>query len=94
LRGDRSRTEAAAKRLSFEQLRDDVRRSLVRAEVVDRRDVRVVEDSGRARFLLEALEAIGVLGERRGKDFDRDLAAEAGVLRAVHLAHPPGTELG
>jgi hypothetical protein len=47
----------------------------VRADIVDRRDVGMVENSCRARLLLKAPQTIRVLGERRRKNFDRDLSA-------------------
>lgn len=43
-----------AQRLSFQKLADDVRRSLVRPDVVDGNDVGVVEDTRSPRLLLEA----------------------------------------
>jgi len=52
---------------TFEQFGDDVRRVLVSADVVDRQDVRMVESRSRARFLLEAFEPVGVLGEISGQ---------------------------
>jgi hypothetical protein len=48
----------------------------------------VIENPGRARFLLEALQAVRVGRERRRQDLDRDVAAQARVLRTVHLSHP------
>ena len=83
-----------AQRLSFEQLGDDVRHSFVAAGVVDRKDVRVVQRADGTRFQLEASQPLGVRGQRGGQHLDRDLAAEARIARAVHLAHPSGTERG
>ena len=50
-----------AQRLAFQQLLDDLGSALVLAGVVDDRDVGVVENSGRAGLLFEALEAVRVL---------------------------------
>ena len=91
---DRAGTETATQRLALEELGDDVRRTLVRTEVVDGGDVRVVEHARGAGLLLEAFQAIGVLRERGGQHLDRDFAAEARVLRAVDLPHASRTELG
>ena len=55
--------EPLAQRLAFEQLRDDVGRAVVRADVVDRQDVRVVQRRRRLRLLLES--ARGARGRRR-----------------------------
>jgi hypothetical protein len=44
------------------------------------------------RFPLEAREAIGIARERVRDDFQRDVAVESGVARAVDLAHATGAE--
>ena len=84
--------DALAQRLALEQLRDDVRRAVSRADVEDREDVRMVERRGGARLLLEAAQPIGIGRERGGQDLDRDLASEPRVARAVDLAHAAGAE--
>src|ERR1019366_1673591 len=55
--------------------------------VVDGQDVGMVEHPGRSRFLLEPPQRLDIPGEIAREDFDRDVAAEAGILRSVHLAH-------
>ena len=70
--------QARAQRLALEELGHDVRRAVLHAEVVHRRDPRMVEDAGGPRLGLEALEPVRVLREGRGQDLDRDLAPEAG----------------
>ena len=52
-RRQRRGADARAQRLAFEQLRDDVGRAVVAADVVDGEDVRMIERAGRACFLLE-----------------------------------------
>jgi hypothetical protein len=44
-------------------------------------DVGVIERRNRTRFAGEALGELGV------GDFDRDVAAKAGIMRAIHFAH-------
>ena len=39
------------------------------------------------RFLLEAPQAVGIARECLGQHFDCDLATQAGIAGAVHLAH-------
>ena len=63
------------------------------AEVEDREDVGVVERRGRARFLLEARQPLGV-GDARRHDLDRDVAAKPRVAGAVDLAHAAGADRG
>jgi hypothetical protein len=84
--------EGRTKRFPLEKLRDDIGRSRVRSDVVDGRDVGVIENARRFRLLLEPAQAIRVSRERLRQDFDRDLARQARVPRAVDLAHSTGTE--
>jgi hypothetical protein len=77
-----------AERLSFDQLGDEVLGVAVRADVVDRQDVGMIEGAGRDRFLREATLPIGIEGGVVVEDFDRDEALQARVSRAIDLAHP------
>ena len=81
--------ELAAQRLALEQLGHGVGDAVVRAEVVDREDVRMRERGDGLGLALEARERVGVRGQLRGEDLDGDLAVELRVARAVDLAHPP-----
>ena len=86
--------EDRAERLALEQLLDDVRRAVrVRPDVVDRRDVGMVQDARGLGLLLEPAQPVRVLGERGGKDLDRDLARQPRVLRPVDLSHPSRADL-
>ncbi len=84
--------EPLAQRLSFEQLRDDVGRPVVRADVVDREDVGMVQRGGRPCLLFKAAKAIGVGRESSGQHFDGHIARETGIARPIDLAHPAGAE--
>jgi len=78
---------------ALEQLADDVRRSVrLRANVVDRHDVGVIERGCSTRFLLEAAETLDVGRELRGHDLDCDVASKASVACAIHLAHATGSD--
>ena len=52
-------------RLSLEELRHDVRRTVVGADVLDCEDVRVIQRARRAGLLIEAPETSRVTGEGR-----------------------------
>ena len=54
----------------------------------------MVQRGGGARFLLEALQALGVGRERRGQDLDGDVAPEPRIARAIDLAHPARADGG
>ncbi len=67
--------------------------ALGRADVVDGGDVRMVQRRGRAGFLLEARQPLGIRRELLRQDLDRDLAAEPRVAGQPDLAHAAGAEL-
>ena len=50
----------------------------------------MIQRRGSPRFLLEALQAFRIGGERGRQHFDGHVAAEPRVARAVDLAHPAG----
>jgi hypothetical protein len=81
--------EPRAERVSIQQLEDDVRDSVLRADVVDGEDVGMVEGRDGPGFLLESAEAVGVALARRGHDLESDIPSETGITRAVDLAHAP-----
>ena len=88
----------ATKRLPRHQFHRDVqngrthrraipfRRAL--ADVVDGNEVWVIERRCRARLQDEALQAIGIARDILPQDLEREVPAQDGVLREVHLAHP------
>ena len=45
-------------------------------------------------FALEARHALGIQREGIGQDLDRDVAAQSGISRAIHLAHAAGADGG
>ena len=57
------------------------------ADVVHREDVGMAQRGGGARFLLESPHPVGIGRERGGNDLDGDIASEARIVRAIHLAH-------
>ena len=88
-----ARGETLAQRHAVHELRrDEVDRARL-PDLVDRDDVRMVERRGGARFLLEAAAEIGVVVQRRRQHFQRDVATEHGVGRAVDIAHPARPEV-
>jgi len=61
-------------------------------ETVDAGDVRVIERGENLRFPAEAGETLRILGHPIRQCFQRDRAAESGIGRPVHFAHPPRAE--
>ena len=92
VQAQRSVRETGAQRFAFQQLRHDVRQTIMCAGVVHRHDVRVVQLPGRACFFFEPAQPVGAIGQRCRQDLDRDVAGEAGVARAIDLAHAAGAD--
>ena len=63
-------------------------------EPVDAGDVRMIQRGEHFRFALEARESIGITGQRRRQDLDRDLALQPRVGRPIHLPHAALADLG
>ena len=55
-------------------------------------DVGMIERGEELRFPAEAREAIGIVGDGGEQDFDRDVAIQLRVPRAIHFAHPAGAD--
>jgi hypothetical protein len=66
---------------------DVLHHQIVRADVVQRADVRMIEGGDRTRFALEPVR------ERRLQNLDRDRAIQARIVGFVHLAHAASAEL-
>ena len=79
--------------LALEQLGYDVGVAVVLADVVDSKDVGVIERGGRFRFLLESPQAVLILGHLRRKDLDRHLTVQPAVLAKVNFTHAAGADL-
>jgi hypothetical protein len=91
LPGDRQRLverqgaarDAPGEVLALDQLHDE----RVLFDAVNGRDVRMIEGRERGGFALEPRPPLRVGRPCRRQDLDRDVALQARVLRAVHLAH-------
>ena len=79
--------------LPFEQLHGQQRLTVGVVDLVDRADVRVVQRRGGARLALEALEREMVARELRRQKLQRNVAAESGVVGAIHHTHPTRADL-
>jgi hypothetical protein len=89
----RAASKALLQRFALQQLHDQIRVAVTDiADVVDRADVRVLKDGDRARFTLKAVARLLRVHETRRKHLDRDIALEACVAGAVHLAHATAPE--
>ncbi len=80
-------------RLPLEQLHGEERPTFVFVNVVDGADVGVIERRGGAGLALEAFECGTVPSQLFGEEFERDRAAQMGILGAINHAHAAGARL-
>ena len=67
-------TQNFAQVLSFQQLGDNVRRTIGRAHVMDGNNVGMIECGRRARLLLEPAQPLTIPGQGSGQYLDGDIA--------------------
>ena len=84
--------ELRAQAAAFEQLGNDEGRAVLLADIVNGKNVGMIQRRDRARFLLEATEPVGVAGKRLRQHLERDLAAKARIASAIHLSHTARAE--
>ena len=85
---DRPGRDPIGERRAFDQFHDQGSYAIGVFESIDLRDVRMIERGEHLRFTTEAREAIGIVGNGRQQDLDRDLAIQLWVAGSVDLAHP------
>src|SRR5262249_52810748 len=87
-----SARESCTQRFAVKQLRHDIWRAALLADVMNREDVWMVERSGGAGFLPESRQALGIAAELGWQDFDRHVAPQPRVARSIDLPHAAGTQ--
>ena len=90
----RAAADEVAQRLALHQFGHYVGDAVLVAGIVKRDDVGMRQGGGGAPFLLEAAPPVGALGELRRQNLDGDIAAEAGIVGAVDLAHGTFAQFG
>ena len=81
-------------RLALEQFHDEEALVVVASNVVERADVRVIERGNRARLAVEARFGLRIADVGGRRNLVRDVAVEARVFRAIHLAHSAFAQFG
>src|SRR5204862_7486797 len=84
--------QSFAQRRAFEQLGDDVRPFVLHSQLMDRQQIRMIENARRLRFLLKARETVAIAHKIRWQDFDGNVAADARIAGPINLAHTAGAE--
>jgi hypothetical protein len=90
---DRSIVQTLAKLLAFEQLGYDERRALVFADIINGKNIWMVESRGRLSFLLETPQTIFIVGKISREQFDSHLTIKPRIVRAIHFAHSACADL-
>ncbi len=91
---DRTARDAIGERRSFDHLEHERRQMIGRLEAVDGRDVGMIERRQEIGFAREARQALGIAGEERRQNLERDVARQLAVAGAVDFAHPAGADQG
>ena len=81
-------------RAAFEQLGNQIGDAIVRPQLEDDQDIGMIQRGSGARFLFEAPQAVGIGREKRGQDFDCDIASKLRIAGAVYFTHPTRTNGG
>ena len=84
--------QAVSESLAFEIFHHQEVGAVLRADIVEGADVRMLQRGNGPGFPLHPLLQFGVRGKMRRQNLDGDGAVEAGVLGAVNLAHAPSAE--
>src|SRR5580765_304501 len=63
------------------------------ADIVNRKNVRMIQGARGLRFLFEPPQTICVFRESCGQDFDRHIAIQLLIARAIDFAHSTLTQL-
>ena len=91
-RRQRTLAEPRRERFALEELGDDVRAPVVRADVEHSDDIGVVEPADGLSFSGESPKTIFVRSEGGGEDLQRHVATEPGIARAIDFAHTAGAD--
>jgi len=92
LHGDGADGDAVGQRRSGNEFHHQREGAVALLHPVDGCDVGVVERGQQLRLALEPRPARGVGRDSDGQHFDGDLAPQARIAGAVHLAHPAGAD--
>ena len=100
LHGDRQRlvqwdaplSESVGERGTLDQLEDQRLRAGRFLEPVDCGDIGVIQRRQNLGFPFEARKAIGIRGQKRGKNFDGHFAIQSRVACAIDLSHAARTD--
>src|SRR5579872_33395 len=92
LKRHRTFPQPVGQRFAVELLHDEKYRTVLRANVVEMADVRMIQRRDSPRLSLKARIQFGVRRKVRRQNLDCDRAVEPRVARPIHLSHAACTE--
>ena len=90
--GHALRRDALPQRFAFNQFRHDVVNFVGHADVENGNDVGMVQRGDRSRLLLKSPQAIGIGGKGLLQNFQRHVAQQTRIVRAINFAHSAGAD--
>ena len=90
--GERTTGQHRPEALTLEQLHDRDRLPFHLRQLVDRQNAGMRQGSYGAGLVLEPRAHRGIAGEVVGEHLDGHVAAEPGIVRAIHVTHAAGTQ--
>ncbi len=90
----RTFTKPFGERLPFEELHNQVIGAILRADVIEMTNVRMIQRGNGLGLALHALFQFRRRRKMGGKNFNRDGTIQAGVSGTVNFSHAAGTEHG
>src|ERR1700722_15411644 len=90
--GQRALAQTLGKRLAVEELHNQEFGAVLRADIVEMADVRVIQRGNSTGLALETLLEFGIVGQMSGQNLDGNRSIEARIFGAVDLTHAPGAE--
>jgi len=88
----RTAADAFRQRLPLEQFHGNEVLTLMLIDRIDSADTGMIQGRGGAGLPLESLQHGCILGKFGGKELQRDVAAQTGVLRFINHTHPAAAE--
>src|ERR1700686_3983522 len=88
----RTLTKARGESFAFEELHDQVIGAILRADVIEMTNVRMVQRGNGPGLALHALLEFRRRRKMRSENFDRDRAIQTGIQRTVNFPHSAGAQ--
>ena len=92
LQRERSGDQQVAQQIALDQLHCNIEIAVDLSQLEDGHYVRVIQSRGRTGLPLKAFQILIIRRQVAGEEFDGNIAAQASVAGAIHLAHAARSE--